>query len=66
MNAKAVPPDCRFQTGKKVIMLCFENFSALWLDWVKDEISIATTDEEKKNIILLFEKAVKDYLSNYN
>lgn len=47
-------------------MLCFENFSALWLEWIKDEISIATTDEEKKNIILLFEKAVKDYLSNYN
>jgi len=35
------------------------------LDWIKDEIVIVTTDEEKDNIIKLCEKAVKDYLSNY-
>ncbi|XP_001946245.2 squamous cell carcinoma antigen recognized by T-cells 3 isoform X2 [Acyrthosiphon pisum] len=35
----------------------------LWLDWIKDEIAIVTTDEEKDNIIKLCEKAVKDYLS---
>ncbi|XP_025423964.1 squamous cell carcinoma antigen recognized by T-cells 3-like [Sipha flava] len=35
----------------------------LWIDWIKDEISIATTDEEKQNVIKLCEKAVKDYLS---
>ncbi|CAH1722535.1 squamous cell carcinoma antigen recognized by T-cells 3-like [Aphis gossypii] len=35
----------------------------LWLDWIKDEIAIVTTNEEKDNIIKLFEKAVKDYLS---
>jgi len=39
-------------------------FSDLWLDWIKDEIAIVTTNEEKDNIIKLFEKAVKDYLSN--
>lgn len=44
--------------------LFFILFSDLWLDWIKDEIVIATTDEEKENIIKLFEKAVKDYLSN--
>jgi len=35
------------------------------LDWIKDEIDIATTDEEKEHIMMLCEKAVKDYLSNY-
>lgn len=39
-------------------------FPDLWLDWVKDEIGIATTDEEKEHVTMLFEKGVKDYLSN--
>ncbi|XP_050434403.1 squamous cell carcinoma antigen recognized by T-cells 3 [Adelges cooleyi] len=37
--------------------------SNLWLDWIKDEISIATTDEEKRHVTDLCEKGVKDYLS---
>lgn len=35
----------------------------LWLSWLTDEITIATTDNEKKNVVNLFEKATKDYLS---
>jgi len=35
------------------------------LDWIKDEIGIATTDEEKEHVTKLCEKGVKDYLSNY-
>lgn len=35
---------------------------ALWLDWIKDESSIAITDEEKKRVLELYEKATVDYL----
>lgn len=34
------------------------------MDWIKDEINIATTDEEKEHVTMLCEKGVKDYLSN--
>lgn len=37
----------------------------LWLDWIKDEIVVATTDEEKQYVITLCEKGVKDYLSKF-
>lgn len=43
-----------------------ENFPltpSLWLDWIKDEIRIASSDKEKQYVKTLFEKAVKDYLS---
>lgn len=40
-------------------------FLDLWLDWIKDEIGIATTEEEKEHVTMLCEKAVKDYLSNF-
>lgn len=35
----------------------------LWLDWIRDEMRVASTDNEKKYIISLFDKAVDDYLS---
>ncbi|XP_050527291.1 squamous cell carcinoma antigen recognized by T-cells 3-like [Daktulosphaira vitifoliae] len=35
----------------------------LWLDWIKDEIGIATTEEEKNHVVMLCEKGIKDYLS---
>ena len=36
--------------------------SALWISWLKDEISIAASDEERSKIVELFERAVQDYL----
>ncbi|CAG9820372.1 unnamed protein product [Phaedon cochleariae] len=35
----------------------------LWLSWIKAEIKIASTSEEKARIFQLFDKAVEDYLS---
>lgn len=37
----------------------------LWLDWLKDEIKLAMTEEDKSKIDSLFLRATKDYLSNY-
>ncbi|CAG2256094.1 SART3 [Mytilus edulis] len=37
---------------------------SLWLEWLKDEISLAGDDQkERKKVEELFERAVKDYLS---
>ena len=36
----------------------------MWLDWLRDEVKLALTEEEKKKTELLFERATKDYLSN--
>jgi hypothetical protein len=36
--------------------------SALWISWLKDEISIAASDAERCAIVELFERAVQDYL----
>ncbi|KAG8227862.1 hypothetical protein J437_LFUL008655 [Ladona fulva] len=36
---------------------------ALWLSWLKDEQNVAVSEEEKKVVIDLFERSVKDYQS---
>lgn len=36
----------------------------IWLAWIKDEINIATTQEQKEQVVQLCERAVKDYLCN--
>lgn len=39
----------------------------LWLNWIHDEIKIANSVEEKKNVFKLFDKANEDYMcKNYN
>uniref|UniRef100_A0A0P4WF69 RRM domain-containing protein n=1 Tax=Scylla olivacea TaxID=85551 RepID=A0A0P4WF69_SCYOL len=35
----------------------------LWLQWIRDEQKVCTTDEERQYIVGLFERAVKDYTS---
>ncbi|KAF5274090.1 hypothetical protein FQR65_LT04488 [Abscondita terminalis] len=35
----------------------------IWLTWIKDEIKLATSASEKKNILSLFQRAVQDYLA---
>uniref|UniRef100_A0A6P7FTK9 Squamous cell carcinoma antigen recognized by T-cells 3-like n=1 Tax=Diabrotica virgifera virgifera TaxID=50390 RepID=A0A6P7FTK9_DIAVI len=42
---------------------CFPLTPKIWLEWIKDEIKIASTQEEQENIFSLFDAAVDDYLS---
>lgn len=35
----------------------------LWLDWLRDELKLMTTDENREKVTELFEKAISDYLS---
>lgn len=37
----------------------------LWLEWIRDEIKLGTTDEDKEKIELLFKRATQDYLSMF-
>ncbi|XP_031334634.1 squamous cell carcinoma antigen recognized by T-cells 3-like [Photinus pyralis] len=39
--------------------------STIWLAWIKDEVKLATSSSEKKHVLTLFERAVKDYLCKY-
>lgn len=38
----------------------------LWLSWLHDEIKLATTPEQKAEIVNLCERAVKDYLCKFD
>ncbi|CAH1976228.1 unnamed protein product [Acanthoscelides obtectus] len=42
---------------------CFPLTPKIWLDWIRDEIKIASSEEEKKRVFQIFDKAVEDYLS---
>ncbi|XP_045461215.1 squamous cell carcinoma antigen recognized by T-cells 3 [Harmonia axyridis] len=42
---------------------CFPLTPKLWLRWIKTEINVATSEEEKQHILQLFDLAVEDYLS---
>ena len=37
--------------------------SALWIDWINDEQKIASSEEDKKFVLSLFETGVQDYVS---
>ncbi|KAF9203644.1 Squamous cell carcinoma antigen recognized by T-cells 3 [Haplosporangium sp. Z 27] len=35
----------------------------LWMDWIEDESNMATSEDEKKHVLELYERATSDYLS---
>ncbi|KAG0710360.1 Squamous cell carcinoma antigen recognized by T-cells 3 [Chionoecetes opilio] len=37
------------------------NAFELWLDWIRDEQKVCTTDEERQYVVGLFKRAVQDY-----
>ena len=52
---------------------CFYNFTLvmqffadLWMQWVRDEQSVSTTQEEKMRVKELLERAVKEYTCECN
>ncbi|KAJ8312590.1 hypothetical protein KUTeg_009963 [Tegillarca granosa] len=53
----------RLRNAREKMSELFPLTPELWLDWLRDEIPIATTDDERRKIEQLFERAVKDYLS---
>ncbi|XP_014473485.1 PREDICTED: squamous cell carcinoma antigen recognized by T-cells 3-like [Dinoponera quadriceps] len=53
----------RLRTARENMSTVYPLSPELWLSWIQDEISCATTAEQKENIVKLCERAVKDYLS---
>lgn len=39
--------------------------SEIWLDWLKDEIKMASENSEREKVYELFERAVKDYICKF-
>ncbi|KAF8934884.1 Splicing factor [Haplosporangium gracile] len=35
----------------------------LWLDWINDEVNMATSEDEKRHVLSLYERATTEYLS---
>ncbi|KAF9115231.1 RNA-binding protein 4F [Mortierella sp. AM989] len=38
-------------------------FMKLWMNWIDDESNMATSEDEKKHVLELYERATSDYLS---
>lgn len=38
---------------------------SIWLEWLRDEIQLACTDEEHDAVEKLFERAIADYLCKF-
>ncbi|KAG0298187.1 RNA-binding protein 4F [Linnemannia gamsii] len=35
----------------------------LWMDWINDEVNMATSEDEKRHVLSLYERATTEYLS---
>lgn len=55
----------RLRTARENMSIVYPLSPELWLSWVQDEISCATTAEQKDRVIQLCKRAVKDYLCEH-
>ncbi|EFN81702.1 squamous cell carcinoma antigen recognized by T-cells 3 [Harpegnathos saltator] len=53
----------RLRIARENMSIVYPLSPDLWLSWIQDEISCATTTDQKDNIVKLCERAVKDYIS---
>ncbi|OWF39137.1 squamous cell carcinoma antigen recognized by T-cells 3-like [Mizuhopecten yessoensis] len=53
----------RLRDAREKMSELFPLTEELWLDWLRDEIPLATEENERSKLEQLFERAVKDYLS---
>nr|XP_016854088.1 PREDICTED: squamous cell carcinoma antigen recognized by T-cells 3 isoform X1 [Anolis carolinensis] len=52
----------RLRRARQKMNELFPLTEELWLDWLKDEIRVASENSEREKIYELFERAVKDYI----
>ena len=45
-----------------MVLFHYSPHTALWLEWLRDELPLAELDEAVADIRALFEKAVDDYI----
>ncbi|XP_049766694.1 squamous cell carcinoma antigen recognized by T-cells 3 [Schistocerca cancellata] len=53
----------RLRAARERMCKYFPLAPGLWLSWLRDETAVATSEEEKKSALNLFEKSVQDYMS---
>ncbi|KYM98312.1 PREDICTED: squamous cell carcinoma antigen recognized by T-cells 3-like [Cyphomyrmex costatus] len=53
----------RLRAARNNMSTIYPLSSELWLAWISDEIKLATTDDQKTEIVKLCERAIQDYLS---
>ncbi|KAJ3079472.1 Squamous cell carcinoma antigen recognized by T-cells 3, partial [Quaeritorhiza haematococci] len=54
------------RSAREAMHAVFPLSEGLWVDWINDEIQLATEEAEKRAILDLFSRAVDDYLCEYN
>ncbi|XP_015268716.1 PREDICTED: squamous cell carcinoma antigen recognized by T-cells 3 isoform X2 [Gekko japonicus] len=52
----------KLQRARQKMSELFPLTEEIWLDWLKDEIRMASDDSEREKVYDLFERAVKDYI----
>lgn len=52
----------RLRVARENMSLKYPLSPELWLSWIRDEIKLAVSAEEKAEVVKLCERAVKDYL----
>lgn len=55
----------RLRTARNNMSNIYPLSPELWLVWINDEIKLATTDEQKAEVIDLCERAIKDYTCKF-
>ncbi|XP_077534992.1 spliceosome associated factor 3, U4/U6 recycling protein-like [Haemaphysalis longicornis] len=53
----------KLRDAREAMAKVFPLTPELWLEWIKDESKLCDSDEDKEKVMLLFERAVQDYLS---
>ncbi|KAI1312652.1 Squamous cell carcinoma antigen recognized by T-cells 3 [Mortierella claussenii] len=53
----------QLRSAREKMSATFPLTEELWLSWIQDESNMAASEEEKKHVLKLYERATSDYLS---
>lgn len=60
MSLASVSKTWRIRKTSLIVDCCFT--IELWIEWIEDESNMATSEDEKKHVLDLYERATSDYL----
>lgn len=55
----------RLREARKDMSSKFPLNADIWISWLSDEITLATSKEDKENVVKLFERALQDYICRF-
>ncbi|KAF9191909.1 Splicing factor [Haplosporangium sp. Z 11] len=53
----------QLRDAREAMNIIYPLSEELWMDWIEDESNMAVSEEEKKHVLELYERATSDYLS---